>query len=469
MGEFLTTISPVDGSVYVERPFHTPAEIEQALETASSAHASWRSTSLAERVSLLQKFTNLAVAEEDAIAMELTMQMGRPIAHGKGECAGFRQRGERMLELASEALADSMLPSKDGFERFIRRESLGVVLVLAPWNYPWLTVVNAIIPALAAGNVVLLKHAEQTPLVAERLSAAAKKAGIPEGVFQHIHMTHEQTAKTIGDSRVDFVCFTGSVAGGHAVQMAASSRFTGVSLELGGKDPAYVRADSDIEYAAANLVEGAFYNAGQSCCGVERIYVHRSVHDEFIDAYRTEIERLVLGDPRNEDTTLGPVVRARNAENIEAQIQDAIRQGARSVIDRKAFHAKELGPAYLAPDVLVSATHEMSIMTEETFGPVVGIASVRDDNEAILLMNDSAYGLTASIWTKDHERAKALGDRLVTGTVFSNRCDYLDPDLAWVGVKDSGRGCSLSILGFLQLTRPKSFHLRQWRSESREL
>ena len=460
MAKTLRAISPVDGSLYVERPCFAATEIEETLAKAQKATHTWQQTPLPERIALLTQFVDQAVQDEDAIAEELTMQMGRPISDGKGECNGFKQRGHRMLELATDALADQILPDKDGFTRYIRREPLGIVLALAPWNYPWLTAVNVIVPALASGNVVLLKHAEQTPLVAERLSAAAKKVGLAEGVFQHMHIDHEQTAHVIGDPRIAYVCFTGSVVGGRAVQSAAAQTFAGVSLELGGKDPAYVRADADIAHAASNLVEGAFFNAGQSCCAVERIYVQQSIHDKFVDAFVTEAKKLKLGDPRNPSTTLGPVVRSRNAELIRNQTEAAIKQGARSVMENSADNFEPLGPAYLAPDVLIGVTQSMALMREETFGPVVGIASVKSDEQAIEWMNDSAFGLTASIWTPDIERAQTIGASIDTGTVYCNRCDYLDPDLPWVGVKDSGRGCSLSTLGYQQLTRPKSFHLR---------
>jgi acyl-CoA reductase-like NAD-dependent aldehyde dehydrogenase len=264
----------------------------------------------------------------------------------------------------------------------------------------------------------------------------------------------------IADPRIAFVAFTGSVEGGHAIQRAASKRFIGAALELGGKDPAYVCADADVARSAANLVDGSFYNAGQSCCGIERIYVHRDVYDSFLEAFVSVANELVLGDPRDSSTTLGPVVRIRNAEGIQAQIDEALAAGARPLLDPDRFEGAKRGLPYMAPQALVDVNHSMRIMTEETFGPAVGIMSVKDDAEAIALMNDSAYGLTASVWTSDLEHGQEIGSRVDTGTWFMNRCDYLDPELAWVGVKDSGRGCSLSTLGYAQLTRPKSFHLR---------
>jgi acyl-CoA reductase-like NAD-dependent aldehyde dehydrogenase len=373
---------------------------------------------------------------------------------------GFAERARRMIALAPEALADVQVGEKPGFTRFIRRDPLGVVLVLSPWNYPYLTSVNAVIPALMAGNSVLLKHAQQTPLCAERYSALAREVGFPDGVLQHLHCTHEDVAKMIGDPRVGYVAFTGSVAGGHAVERAARERFIGSGLELGGKDPGYVRADADFAHAVENLVDGAFFNCGQSCCGIERIYVDESLYPKFVDAYVELTRKYVLGDPRKPETSLGPLVRTGAADAVRAQIAEAVAQGARALIDEREFAASKAGTPYLAPQVLVDVNHRMRVMREESFGPVVGIMPVDGDEHALALMNDSEYGLTAAIWTSDEGAALALGDRLETGTVFMNRCDYLDPELAWTGVKDSGRGVTLSSLGYASLTRPKSFHLR---------
>ncbi|MFA9410708.1 MAG: aldehyde dehydrogenase family protein [Deltaproteobacteria bacterium] len=454
------TISPVDGSVVFERALDGPGEVERVLADASKAFETWRQVDLDERCTMVRRFVELAVHDADAVAQELTMQMGRPVSDGGGEVGGWLLRGRTMVDLGPEALAAIELDARDGFTRYIRREPLGVVFVVAPWNYPWLTAVNALVPALIAGNTVVLKHSEQTPLVAERIGRAAKEAGLPDGVLQVLYLDHNGVADVIGDPRIAFVAFTGSVEGGHAIQQAASKRFIGAALELGGKDPAYVCSDADIVRTAANLVEGSYYNAGQSCCGVERIYVHRDVYEPFLEAFVTVANELQLGDPRDSSTTLGPVVRIRNAEGIQAQIDEAVAAGARPLLDPAHFKEAQRGLPYMAPQALVDVDHSMRIMSEETFGPAVGIMQVRDDAEAIALMNDSLYGLTASVWTTDLDHAQQIGRRVETGTWFMNRCDYLDPELAWVGVKDSGRGCSLSALGYAQLTRPKSFHLR---------
>ena len=360
--------------------------------------------------------------------------MGRPIRYSAGEIAGFEQRATVMLDMAAEQLADYFPPVQDGFTRFIRREPLGVVVVLSPWNYPYLTAVNAIIPALAAGNTVILKHSEQTALVAERLLEAAQTVDGLEDAFQIVHCTHAQVSKLVQDYRVNFVSFTGSVDGGHAVQRALSSRFMnrfiGLGLELGGKDPAYVRADADCAYAAENIVDGAFFNSGQSCCGIERVYVHESVYEEFVAAVVEHVKGYVLGDPMDENTTLGPMVRTKNADHVREHIQQAIERGATPLIDASLFPKAQEGTPYLAPQVLIDVDHFMSVMEEESFGPVVGIMSVPSDEYAIQMMNDSYFGLTASIWTKDEDAALEIADQLDTGTVFMNRCDYLDPHLA---------------------------------------
>ena len=460
MAETLKCITPVDGSVYVERPLAGEAEIAEALARARAAQAAWRHTPLAERQALLSAAVDAFVAKKTEIAEEIAWQMGRPVGQCPGEVAGFEERARHMIAIAPEALGDIAVEPKEGFTRFIRRDPLGVVFVVAPWNYPYLTAVNAVIPALLAGNAVLLKHSHQTPLCAERFAEAFAAAGLPAGLFRHLHLSHAATAKLVGSEGVDFVSFTGSVPGGHAVQEAAAQRFIGTGLELGGKDPAYLRADVKLEHAIENVIDGAFFNSGQSCCGIERIYVHAEVYDAFVEGAVELTRGYVLGNPIEPGTTLGPMVRASAADFVRGQIADAVAAGAKALIDPKTFAADAAGTPYLAPQILVDVDHSMRVMTEESFGPVVGIMKVASDEEAVALMNDSDFGLTASIWTTDEDAAIAIGDRVETGTWFMNRADYLDPALAWTGVKDSGRGCSLSRVGYEQLTRPKSFHLR---------
>ncbi|HEV7801412.1 MAG TPA: aldehyde dehydrogenase family protein, partial [Burkholderiales bacterium] len=436
-------------------------EVQKALERATAAQKTWRQVPVSERAAICKRMAAWCVERADTLAEELTRQMGRPIAYTPFEIRrGFHERASYMADIAEAALADIAVEPKDKFQRFIRREPLGVVLVVAPWNYPWLTSVNAVVPALLAGNSVILKMAQQTPLVAERYAEAFAAAGLPDGVFQFLHLDHEQVGRVINDERVAFVAFTGSVGGGHTVQRAASERFIATGLELGGKDPAYVRRDAPLAATVENLVDGAFFNSGQSCCGIERIYVHGDVYDDFVSGFVELTNQYRLGNPLDPQTTLGPMVRTDAADNVRRQIQEAIGMGAQALIDPARFPAARDGTPYVGPQVLVNVDHRMQIMTEETFGPAVGIMRVQDDEEAVRLMNDSRYGLTASVWTADEGAALALGDRIETGTVYMNRCDYLDPALAWTGVKDSGRGCTLSRLGLEAFTRPKSFHLR---------
>ena len=455
------TVSPIDGSVYVERELASGKRIDEALARADAAQKTWKRVPVAERAEICRRMAAWCVERADTLGEELTRQMGRPTAHSALEIRrGFSERAIYMAGIAEPALADIAIEPRENFRRFIRRDPLGVVFVIAPWNYPWLTSVNAIVPALLAGNSVILKMAQQTPLVAERYAEAFKVAGLPDGVFQFLHLDHEQVGRMIRDARVSFVAFTGSVGGGHAVQRAASERFIAAGLELGGKDPAYVRADAALDEAVENLVDGAFFNAGQSCCAVERIYVHTSVFDEFVDRYIELTSQYRLGNPLDPATTLGPMVRTDAARNVREQVREAVSMGAKALVDPARFPADGDGTPYLAPQVLTGVDHRMAVMTDETFGPAVGIMRVKDDEEAIALMNDSRYGLTASVWTADLDAALRMGCRIETGTWYMNRCDYLDPALAWTGVKDSGRGCTLSKLGFEAFTRPKSFHLR---------
>lgn len=458
--ETLKAFSPVDGSLYVERPHASKTEIENTLTKAKRAQQAWSRTALDERIAIAERFIEAFKSNADVIAEEITRQMGRPIRYTPGEVRGFEERARYMLDAAREGLADVRVGEKEGFTRFIRKEPVGVVLVIAPWNYPYLTSVNTVLPAIVAGNAVILKHSHHTPLCAERFAEAWKAAGLPDGVYQYLHLHDSDAEEVIADDRVDYVAFTGSVRVGHRVVEAAKNKFVGIGLELGGKDPAYVREDANLDFAIENLVDGSFFNSGQSCCAIERIYVHEKLYDKFVEGFVALTNKYVLGDPLDKETTLGPLVRTSSAEFVRQQIEEAKQAGAKALIDESKFERSQPGTPYLAPQVLIDVDHSMSVMNEESFGPVVGIMKVSSDAEAIKLMNDSKYGLTASIWTNDLDQAIRIGDRIETGTFYMNRCDYLDPALAWTGVKDSGRGCTLSVLGYDQLTRPKSFHLR---------
>jgi len=453
-------LSPIDGSIVAERTAITDSALAAAMGAARAAQRDWRKTSIAERAKSCLAAVDAMLAMQEAIVPELAKQMGRPVRYGAGELRGFAERARHMVSIAEHALAPVDPGPKEGFKRWIQRDPLGLVLVVAPWNYPFLTAVNTVVPALMAGNGVLLKHASQTLLVGERFQAAFDAAGLPKGLFQNLVLTHEQTARLIDKRAVDQVNFTGSVAGGQAIERAAAGRFLGVGLELGGKDPGYVREDANMAHAVETLVDGAFFNSGQSCCGIERIYVAKSRYDEFVERAVALTKTYVLGNPLDEATTLGPLVKTDAATFVRGQIEAATRAGAKALIDPKSFAWDKAGTPYMAPQIVVGVDHQMSLMREESFGPVVGIMAVADDEEAVKLMNDSPYGLTAAIFSRDAEAATRIGQEIETGTVFLNRCDYLDPALAWTGVKDTGRGVTLSALGYEALTRPKSFHLK---------
>jgi acyl-CoA reductase-like NAD-dependent aldehyde dehydrogenase len=460
MAEKITCISPVDGRLYASRPVASRKQIARTFAAARAAQDKWKRLPLAQRATYCTAAVDAMVAMRDEIVPELAWQMGRPVRYGAGEVRGFEERARYMISIAEQALADIDPGPKEGFVRYVRRDPLGVVFTIAPWNYPYLTAVNSVIPALMAGNAVVLKHAASSLLVAERFQQAFDRAGLPQGVFQHLVLSHPQVGEVIRDHRADMVCFTGSVAGGKAMEEASAGRFIHLGLELGGKDPAYVRPDANLAHAVENLVDGSFFNSGQSCCAIERIYVHRKVWDEFLEGFVDLTRKYVLGSPLDQATTLGPMVRPEAAAFVRKQIASAVRAGAETHIDPAAFPMDRRGTPYMAPQVLTNVTHRMSVMKDESFGPVIGLMKVSEDREAIRLMNDSAYGLTAAIWTEDVDAAQAIGRELETGTVFMNRCDYLDPALTWTGVKDTGRGATLSKVGYEALTRPKSYHLR---------
>jgi acyl-CoA reductase-like NAD-dependent aldehyde dehydrogenase len=454
----ITCISPIDGSVYATRETLLRGDADAAVARAKAAQTEWAARPLAERIALVQAGVAAVGAMNDDIVPEIAWQMGRPVRYG-GEFGGFNERASYMADIAIDALAPIEVEDSDAFRRVIKRVPHGLVLVVAPWNYPYMTAINTVAPALIAGNAVMLKHASQTPLVGERMAAAFHSVGIPEDVFQNVFLDHSTTSDLIAARAFGFVNFTGSVGGGKAMEAAASGTFTGIGLELGGKDPGYVMEDANVDAAVDTLIDGAMFNSGQCCCGIERIYVHESLFDAFVEKAVAIVSGYKLGNPLEADTTLGPMAHVRFADEVRAQTAEAIAQGATAHIDPS--HFPEDGGAYLMPQILTNVTHDMRVMREESFGPVVGIMPVKNDAEAIRLMNDSDFGLTASLWTQDTARAEAIADQIETGTVFMNRADYLDPGLCWTGCKDTGRGGGLSVIGYHNLTRPKSYHLKK--------
>ena len=453
----LTCISPIDGSVFATRETLAKEAAKEAIKRAKAAQSKWAARPLQDRIDLVLAGVAAVGAINDDIVPELAKMMGRPIRYG-GEFGGFNERATHMAKIAEESLADIAVGEDEAFKRYIKRLPHGVVFVVAPWNYPYMTAINTVAPALIAGNTVVLKHATQTLLVGERMAKAFQDAGVPEDVFQNVFLDHDTTSALIADGAFDYVNFTGSVGGGKAMERAAAGTFTGMGLELGGKDPGYVMEDADLDAAVDTLIDGAMFNSGQCCCGIERIYVHESLYDAFVEKAVAIVKGYKLGDPMDTSTTLGPMAHRRFADDVRAQIDEAIADGAVAQIDT---FPEDDGGAYLSPQILTNVTHDMRVMRDESFGPVVGIMPVKDDAEAIRLMNDSDFGLTASLWTMDLDRAERIGNQLETGTVFLNRADYLDPGLCWTGCKDTGRGGGLSMIGYHNLTRPKSYHLKK--------
>ena len=461
MGTPLFIISPIDGSTLEVGSYLSFFEANERLLRAENAQRIFKGTSVPERVRLVRRFLDAFDARAEENARQVTIAMGKPLAQARAEIAGMRSRAEALCWQAPMTLVDTTLPERDHLERFIRREPLGVVLDIAAWNYPYLVAINVVAPAVLAGNAVLIKHAPQTAWVGQQIERAFNEAGAPPGLVQDLMVEHDTVQELLRTGRIAHVGFTGSVRGGHEVYLrVAAAGFASCGLELGGKDAALVLDDVDVKEVAVALCDGAFYNAGQSCCAVERIYVPKKMMGDFVEAYVTETHRLRLGNPLEEGTTLGPVVSKAASERIAAQVASAVARGAKVVSDDRMFYGAGGSPCYLPPRVLTGVDHSMDVMTEETFGPVIGIMPYESEAEGLRLVNDSRYGLTASVWTRDQEKAMRLGERFEVGTVYMNRCDSVDPDLPWLGVKDSGLGHTLSHLGILSMTRPKSFNFK---------
>jgi len=459
MARMLEVLNPATDAVVARLKQATEDEIQHLLRKAKEAARQWRRVPLSERIAVTHRFLDAFCGQADAIAAEATAQMGKPITQSGNEIKTMRHRAEYMAGIAEQALEDIHIADGPAEFKRIAHDPLGVVVDIAAWNYPLLIAINVVAPGILAGNAVVLKHASLTPLCGLRFQEAYKKAGLPDGVMTAVVADRKQSEPLLKSPLVDAVFFTGSVEGGRQVYRTISDRFVDCGLELGGKDPAYVRADADLEKVVPNVADGAFYNAGQSCCGVERIYVHRSIYNRFLEATLAEVATYKLGDPTDRNTYLGPLAMAKTIDTMNEQIDEAVRRGAKVLCGGRATHVNGKGRFYEAT-VVADCANDMTIMQEENFGPIVGIMPVADDEEAVRLMNDSRYGLTASIWTRDVAAGRKIAESVEAGTVFVNRCDYLDPALAWVGIKDSGKGCTLSRLGYEHLTRPKSYYAR---------
>ena len=457
MSSRLELINPANGEKFRELPYHTWDEAKSLMTTADNTQKQWKHTEISERIHLVKAAMDYFRDNKHSIAEDITQQMGKPISQSMNEVMGMIHRAEVCCDLAEDALKDITLPETDGLRRFIKREPLGVVLDIAAWNYPLLIAVNVVVPAVLAGNTVAIKHSSLTPLCGKAFEDAFKHAGAPDGLVTSLIMDHQTTEQVIQSGLIHHLAFTGSVAGGRQVQSAAGNQFINTGLELGGKDPAYIRKDADLKTTIPAIMDGVFYNAGQSCCAVERIYVHESLFNEFVDGAMSFMNKLVIGDPMDKSTDMGPLAQNSGIDTVIAQLEDAEKKGAEIT-----FHSGVIpkGKKFIQPAILTNVNHDMAVMLDETFGPIIGIMAVNSDDQAIKLMNDSPYGLTASVWTKDAEKAIEIGNQIETGTFFQNRCDVLDPALPWVGVKDSGKGYTLSALGLQQLTRPKSFNFK---------
>jgi acyl-CoA reductase-like NAD-dependent aldehyde dehydrogenase len=444
----------------VRRPLADGALVDRILDTARAAARGWAFTPVADRVRLCLDAVAQMEAAAEGIAADITRMMGKPIRQSRNEIAGMAKRARFMCSIAEASLADVVLPELAGFERRIVREPHGVVFNMPAWNYPLLTGVNVVVPAVLAGNAVVLKHSARSALCGEHFADAFARAGAPAGLVQALHCDHTTSERIVGDPRVGYVGFTGSVDGGHRIYAAAAARhFIDVGLELGGKDGAYVAADADLARAVDGLVDGACYNAGQSCCGVERVYVHADLYEKFVEAALPLIRAYRLGDPKDEAVTMGPMAQPGAPAFLDDQVRHAVAQGARVLAGGRPTQVEGRG-RFFEPTLITGATPDMAVMRLESFGPVLPVVPVASDEEAVARLNDSELGLTASIWTRDRDRAARLARVIEAGTIYMNQCDTLDPALPWTGVKDTGKGATLSALGFHYLTRPKSINFK---------
>jgi acyl-CoA reductase-like NAD-dependent aldehyde dehydrogenase len=453
----LLTKDPFTGKSTGEFEYDSFAQVKSKVLSLEENQKRWRALPLKQRLDLVKEALNYFDKNREAIAVDICEQMGRPLHHSRGELRGFFERANHLCSIAESVLAPDVYTDKPGFDRSIEHVPLGVIFVISAWNYPLLITVNSVVPALIAGNTVLLKHSSLTPKIGRHFENAFGKLGGFNVLSQTI-VDHDTTGKIIEELPVHHVVFTGSVAGGQSILKHTSKKFMMPALELGGKDAAYVHRDADLQYAVETIVDGAMFNAGQSCCGMERAYVHQDVYQDFLARAEKLIRTYKLGDPKDESTSMGPVAQAKSVEEMKTQISDAEKSGAKVLVGGKA---ETVGQAvFFQPTLLSGVNNKMLIMQEENFGPILPVMSVTGLDQAIEMVNDSHYGLTAAIFTNDKEVGKKFAEAADVGTVFMNRCDYLDPALPWTGVKDSGVGSSLSKYGFYHVTRCKGLHFK---------
>lgn len=452
-------VSPVDGSIYASRSYASRSEVMAAAEKARRALGGWRGTRFDDRVKLVKAFLGEIARRRDTLAEMVTWQMGRPLWQAD-ETGRLLANFDVLVDDATRVLQPAAIRQEEHVRRMVELDPVGLCFSISAWNYPVAMASSLVTAPLLMGNVVLFKHAPQTALVGEVFTEAARAAGLPDGVFQSLHIAHGDAEALIGSGLVDMVQFIGSTRGGQAVYDAGRGAFVRYGLELGGKDPIYIRPDAPVEQIMPELMEGSFGNAGQSCCSVERIYVHRDIHDRFVESFTSAAAKIELGHPIDDQPFLGPLVSAAAATRVNRLVAEAVAKGASQLMPVGNSALAGPGSAYVEPQVLVNVDHGMAVMKEETFGPVIPIMAVDSDEEAIRLMNDSDYGLTAAVWTQDTERGLELGRQLESGMFYLNRCDHADMYLPWGGVKKSGIGRSYCDKGLEELVVPRSYHLR---------
>ena len=453
----LTITNPATGATITQLPADDAASVATKYAAARAAQPAWAARPLSERMACISRFRAAIVAQLDALAAVMTSETGKPIAMSRNELNGFLGRIDFFVQQAQASIATEQVFDEGGMREQIEHVPLGVVANISAWNYPWFVGGNVFVPALLTGNVVLYKPSEYATLTGLDMARLLHAAGVPEDVFVPLVGTGEVGAALLAQA-IDGMFFTGSHATGARIAQALGPRMVKLQRELGGKDPTYVCEDADPQTAAASLADGAMYNTGQSCCSVERIYVHEKIHDAFVAAFMDTVRSFRIGDPTRDDTYIGAITRAPQLDVFDAQVADARARGAEMLCGGSRLP----GPGnWYAPTVFTKVNHDMALMREESFGPLIGIQKVSGDDEAVALMNDTRYGLTAGVFTPDEARARALLSRVHAGSVYWNCCDRVSPRLPWSGVGDSGVGLTLSTYGIQTFTRPKAWHLRK--------